>query len=110
MSDYHSGIFRFCVHPICYTLYLHGPNRYLEYIAVCLFVCDSFSGSSQRGGVVVQDPRQMPQSPTDVTCLALPDMGVEDVLELQLQQLTLAQFTVATMEYAIPLLKTGRNS
>lgn len=36
-------------------------------------------------------------------------MGVEDVLELQLQQLTLAQFTVVTMEHAIPLLRTGRS-
>lgn len=71
-------------------------------------VCDAFSGSSHRGGVAVQAPRQTPQSPADVTHLALPDMGVEDVLELQLQQLTLAQFTVATMEHAIPLLKTGR--
>ncbi|KAM9337415.1 rotatin [Symphorus nematophorus] len=66
----------------------------------------SNSGSSHRGGAAVQAPRQTPQSPADVTQLALPDMGVEDVLELQLQQLTLAQFTVATMENAIPLLKT----
>ncbi|XP_070708807.1 rotatin [Pempheris klunzingeri] len=66
----------------------------------------SNSGSSHRGGAAVQAPRQTPQSPADVAHLALPDLGVEDVLELQLQQLTLAQFTVATMEYAIPLLKT----
>ncbi|XP_076577654.1 rotatin [Chaetodon auriga] len=66
----------------------------------------SNSGSSHRGGASVQAPRQTPQSPADVTQLALPDMGAEDVLELQLQQLTLAQFTVATMEHAIPLLKT----
>ncbi|TMS09127.1 Rotatin [Larimichthys crocea] len=66
----------------------------------------SNSGSSHRGGAAAQAPRQTPQSPTDVTHLALPDIGVEDVLELQLQQLTLAQFTVATMEHAIPLLKT----
>uniref|UniRef100_A0A3Q4AK34 Rotatin N-terminal domain-containing protein n=1 Tax=Mola mola TaxID=94237 RepID=A0A3Q4AK34_MOLML len=69
----------------------------------------SNSGSSHRDGVAVQAPRQTPQSPADVTNLALLDMGEEDVLELQLQQLTLAQFTVATMEHAIPLLKTGRN-
>ncbi|XP_028288914.1 rotatin isoform X2 [Parambassis ranga] len=67
----------------------------------------SNSGSSHRGGAAVQPPRQMPQSPTDVAHLELPDLGVEDVLELQLQQLTLAQFTVAAMEHAIPLLKTG---
>lgn len=72
-------------------------------------VCDLSSGSSHRGGAAVQAPRQTPQSPADVAHLALPDLGVEDVLELQLQQLTLAQFTVATMEHAIPLLKTGRS-
>nr|XP_046227277.1 rotatin isoform X2 [Scatophagus argus] len=66
----------------------------------------SNSGSSHRGGAALQAPRQTPQSPADVTHLALPDMAAEDVLELQLQQLTLAQFTVATMEHAIPLLKT----
>ncbi|XP_018529520.1 LOW QUALITY PROTEIN: rotatin [Lates calcarifer] len=66
----------------------------------------SNSGSSHRGGSAVQAPGQMPQSPADVAHLELPDLGVEDVLELQLQQLTLAQFTVATMEHAIPLLKT----
>lgn len=71
-------------------------------------VCDSSSGSSHRGGSAVQAPRQTPQSPADVAHLALPDLGVEDVLEQQLQQLTLAQFTVATMEHVIPLLKTGR--
>uniref|UniRef100_A0A673W2R0 Rotatin n=1 Tax=Salmo trutta TaxID=8032 RepID=A0A673W2R0_SALTR len=42
----------------------------------------------------------------DAAQLELPDLGVEDVLELQLQQLSLAQFTVATMEHAIPLLRT----
>uniref|UniRef100_A0AAQ5ZNA0 Rotatin N-terminal domain-containing protein n=1 Tax=Amphiprion ocellaris TaxID=80972 RepID=A0AAQ5ZNA0_AMPOC len=68
----------------------------------------SNSGSSHRGGAAIQAPRQMAHSPADVTHLELPDLGVEDVLELQLRQLTLAQFTVATMEHAIPLLKTGR--
>ncbi|XP_071341447.1 rotatin isoform X2 [Trachinotus anak] len=66
----------------------------------------SNSGSSHRGGAAVQAPRQTPQSPADVAHLELPDLGVEDVLELQLQQLTVAQFTVAIMEHAIPLLKT----
>ncbi|XP_040921403.1 rotatin isoform X2 [Toxotes jaculatrix] len=66
----------------------------------------SSSGSSHRGGAAVQAPGQMPQSPADVAHLELPDLGVEDVLELQLQQLTLAQFTVAIMEHGIPLLKT----
>ncbi|XP_068613541.1 rotatin-like [Brachionichthys hirsutus] len=66
----------------------------------------STSGSSQRAGAAVQATSQIPPSPAEVTHVALPDMGVENVLELQLQQLTLAQFTVATMEHAIPLLKT----
>ncbi|XP_044195830.1 rotatin isoform X2 [Thunnus albacares] len=62
---------------------------------------DAASNSSHQGGAAVQ-----PQSPADVAHLDLPDLGVEDVPVLQLQQLTLAQFTVATMENAIPLLKT----
>ncbi|XP_055364222.1 rotatin [Betta splendens] len=66
----------------------------------------SNSGSSHRGGAVAQTPGQMPQSPANVAHVELPELGVEDVLELQFQQLTLAQFTVATMEHAIPLLKT----
>uniref|UniRef100_A0A8C4Z3H2 Rotatin N-terminal domain-containing protein n=1 Tax=Gadus morhua TaxID=8049 RepID=A0A8C4Z3H2_GADMO len=40
--------------------------------------------------------------------LDLPVLGGEDVLELQLQQLSLAQFAVATLERAVPLLETGR--
>ncbi|XP_039982476.1 rotatin isoform X2 [Xiphias gladius] len=66
----------------------------------------SNSSSSHRVGAAVQDPRQTSQSPADMAHLELPDLGLEDVLELQLQQLTLAQFTVAIMEHAIPLLKT----
>uniref|UniRef100_A0A8D3B3W6 Rotatin n=1 Tax=Scophthalmus maximus TaxID=52904 RepID=A0A8D3B3W6_SCOMX len=66
----------------------------------------SNSGSSHRGGAALQAPVQTPQSPADSAHVELPDLGVEDVLELQLQQLTLAQFTVAIMEHAIPLLKT----
>lgn len=68
--------------------------------------CDLLSVDSHRG--VGAAPRQSPQSPADVAYLALPDVGVEDVLELQFQQLTVAQFTVSTMEHAIPLLKIGR--
>lgn len=64
----------------------------------------SSSGSSHRGGAAAPAPRQTPQSP--VAHLELPDLCVEDTLELQLQQLTLAQFTVATMQFSIPLLKT----
>ncbi|XP_041824205.1 rotatin [Melanotaenia boesemani] len=66
----------------------------------------SNNGSSQRGAASVQAPGQTSHSPADVAHVVLPDLGVKDVLELQLQQLTLAQFTVATMQHAIPLLKT----
>nr|XP_019942842.1 PREDICTED: rotatin [Paralichthys olivaceus] len=66
----------------------------------------SNSGSSHRGGAATQALRQTAQSPADAAHLELPDLGVEDVLELQLQQLTLAQFTVSIMEHALPLLKT----
>ncbi|XP_067342147.1 rotatin isoform X3 [Channa argus] len=62
----------------------------------------SDSGSSHRGGAPIQPAEP---SPADLAHLELPDLGGEDVLELQLQQLTLAQFTLATMEHAIPLLK-----
>lgn len=72
--------------------------------------CDLSSGSSHRGGAArPQASRQTPQSPADVAHLELPDLGAEDVLELQLQQLSLAQFTVAAIEHATPLLKTGGN-
>ncbi|XP_033842210.1 rotatin [Periophthalmus magnuspinnatus] len=64
----------------------------------------SNGGSSHRGGAAARAPRQTPQSP--VAHLELPDLCVEDSLELQLQQLTLAQFSVATIQHSIPLLKT----
>uniref|UniRef100_A0A8C8GI36 Rotatin N-terminal domain-containing protein n=1 Tax=Oncorhynchus tshawytscha TaxID=74940 RepID=A0A8C8GI36_ONCTS len=67
---------------------------------------DAASNSSQRGGAAAQASRQTAPSPADAAQLELPDLGVEDVLVLQLQQLSLAQFTVATMEHAIPLLRT----
>lgn len=73
-----------------------------------VLICDLLSVNLHRGGGAVQANSQSPQSPADVAYLGLPDVGVEDVLELQFQQLTVAQFTVATMEHAIPLLKTGR--
>lgn len=97
----------FVIRPyICWS----GPSTDYDFtVASSHFVSAPFSGSSHGGGGALQAPRQTPQSPADVTHLALPDMGVEDVLELQLQQLTLAQFTVVTMEHAIPLLRTGRS-
>ncbi|XP_054621802.1 rotatin isoform X2 [Dunckerocampus dactyliophorus] len=66
----------------------------------------SNSGSSHRSTAAVQAARQTPQSPADAAHLALPDLDAEDAPEMRVQQLTLAQFTVATMEHAIPLLKT----
>lgn len=77
-----------------------------------IYSCFSYlasSGSSHIGGAADQAPTQTLQSPADVAPVDLPDLGVEDVLEMQLRQLTVAQFTVATMEHAIPLLKTGRS-
>ncbi|XP_054893748.1 rotatin isoform X2 [Poeciliopsis prolifica] len=67
----------------------------------------SSSGSSHGGGARALAPQQTLRSPADAAHLELPDLSVEDVLELQLQQLSVAQFTVATMRHAIPLLKTG---
>lgn len=53
---------------------------------------------------------RVPQSPvTDPSHLPPHDASGDNVLELQLQQLTLAQFAVGAMEHAIPLLRTGRN-
>uniref|UniRef100_A0A8C5N7G8 Rotatin N-terminal domain-containing protein n=1 Tax=Gouania willdenowi TaxID=441366 RepID=A0A8C5N7G8_GOUWI len=61
----------------------------------------SNSGSSQRLGAA-----DRALTPADVATADLPDLGVENILELQFQQLTLAQFSVATVEHAIPILKT----
>lgn len=112
-SDSRDGIFSF-----------YDPSLYSSYVIPCIgvvlaqimnlhlspsLVCDLSSGSSHRGGAAVQAPRQTPQSPADVAHLELPALGAEDVVELQLQQLTLAQFTVAIMDHCIPLLKTGRS-
>uniref|UniRef100_A0A3B3DE61 Rotatin n=1 Tax=Oryzias melastigma TaxID=30732 RepID=A0A3B3DE61_ORYME len=68
---------------------------------------DGDAASDRGAGVAVQAPGQISNSPEHVAQLELPDLGAEDTLELQLQQLTLAQFTVATLQHAIPLLKTG---
>ncbi|KAG7488553.1 hypothetical protein MATL_G00035790 [Megalops atlanticus] len=65
----------------------------------------SSSGSSSHGGPASRPP---PQSPLDTAHLELPEMEGEDVLELQLQQLSLAQFSAAVVEHALPLLKTER--
>lgn len=93
---------------IRHSLHLNGPRTDHKFTVVFPSVCNSSSGSSYRSGGAVQAPRQMAHSPAGVAHVELPDLGVEDVLELQLRQLTLAQFTVASMECAIPLLKTGK--
>lgn len=94
-----------------HSFYLICPKKKKKIIMNRLFpssfVCDSTSGSSQRGGAAVQPPAQVLQSPGDAAHLELPDLAAEDILELQLQQFTVAQFTVATMQHVIPLLKTG---
>ncbi|KAL1006655.1 hypothetical protein UPYG_G00075000 [Umbra pygmaea] len=64
------------------------------------------NSSSQRAGPATQGSRLSAPSPVNAAQLELPDLEVEDVLELQLQQLNLAQFTVDTMEHTIPLLRT----
>uniref|UniRef100_A0AAV2L739 Rotatin N-terminal domain-containing protein n=1 Tax=Knipowitschia caucasica TaxID=637954 RepID=A0AAV2L739_KNICA len=64
----------------------------------------SSNGSSHRGAAAARAPRLTSQSP--VAHLELPDLCVEDSLELQFQQLTLAQFIVATIQHSVPLLKT----
>ncbi|KAG7267026.1 hypothetical protein CRUP_032122 [Coryphaenoides rupestris] len=64
-------------------------------------------GGVSAAAAAAQVSGQAAQSPADgVAPLDLPVLGVEDTLEMQLQQLSLAQFSVAAMERAIPLLKT----
>uniref|UniRef100_A0A3B5LE88 Rotatin n=1 Tax=Xiphophorus couchianus TaxID=32473 RepID=A0A3B5LE88_9TELE len=67
---------------------------------------DAISNSSFSFHLWAPTPQQTPRSPADTAHLELPDLSVEDILELQLQQLSVAQFTVATMQHTIPLLKT----
>lgn len=60
------------------------------------------SGSSAHGNV-----NSRAYSPLDVGCMDLPELGNENSLELQFQQLSLPQFCVAVLEYAVPLLRIG---
>ncbi|XP_043364110.1 rotatin isoform X8 [Dermochelys coriacea] len=64
----------------------------------------SSSGSSTQASA---NSRIYLQSPLDVGHIDLPDLESEDTLELQFQQLSLPQFCVTTLEYAVPLLRTG---
>ncbi|XP_049755865.1 rotatin isoform X1 [Elephas maximus indicus] len=64
----------------------------------------SSSGSSSHAHV---DSRMSVPSPLDVGHMDLPELGAEDTLGLQLQQLSLPQFCVSVLESAVPLLRTG---
>ncbi|XP_048696095.2 rotatin isoform X6 [Caretta caretta] len=66
----------------------------------------SSSGSSTQASA---NSRIYLQSPLDVGHIDLPDLENEDTLELQFQQLSLPQFCVSTLEYAVPLLRTGNS-
>nr|XP_048696095.1 rotatin isoform X5 [Caretta caretta] len=66
----------------------------------------SSSGSSTQASA---NSRIYLQSPLDVGHIDLPDLESEDTLELQFQQLSLPQFCVSTLEYAVPLLRTGNS-
>ncbi|GAB1301922.1 Rotatin [Apodemus speciosus] len=61
-------------------------------------------GSSHHAHV---NSRISAHSPLDVAHVDLPELEAEDALELQLQQLSLPQFCISTLEAAVPLLKTG---
>ncbi|XP_075388763.1 rotatin [Tenrec ecaudatus] len=63
----------------------------------------SSGSSSQAHG----DSRTSVPSPLDVGHVDLPELGAEDTLGLQLQQLSLPQFCVSVLETAVPLLRTG---
>uniref|UniRef100_A0A8C4WTT4 Rotatin n=1 Tax=Gopherus evgoodei TaxID=1825980 RepID=A0A8C4WTT4_9SAUR len=63
----------------------------------------SSSGSSTQASA---NSRINLQSPLDVGHIDLPDLESEDTLELQFQQLSLPQFCVSILEYAVPLLRT----
>nr|XP_006121480.1 rotatin isoform X2 [Pelodiscus sinensis] len=64
----------------------------------------SSSGSSTHASA---NSRIYLQSPLDIGHIDLPDLENENTLELQFQQLSLPQFCVAILEYAVPLLRTG---
>ncbi|XP_077480740.1 rotatin-like [Stigmatopora argus] len=64
----------------------------------------SNSGSLHGSAGSAQTARQTP--PADAGSWALPDQGVEDDVDMGAQQLSVAQFTVETLENVIPLLKT----
>ncbi|NXA33543.1 RTTN protein, partial [Eudromia elegans] len=64
----------------------------------------SSSGNSTQANA---NSRLSLHSPFDVGHTDVPDLENEDVLELQMKQLSLPQFCVLILESAIPLLRTG---
>ncbi|KFV73010.1 Rotatin, partial [Struthio camelus australis] len=64
----------------------------------------SSSGNSTQANA---NSRMSLHSPLDVGHIDLPDLENEDILELQMKQLSLPQFCVSILESAIPLLRTG---
>ncbi|KAM6217574.1 rotatin [Rhynchocyon petersi] len=67
---------------------------------------DAVSSSRSSSHAHVHSRVSVP-SPVDVGHVDLPELGVEDTLGLQLQQLSLPQFCVSVLESAVPLLRTG---
>ncbi|KAM4841045.1 rotatin [Thomomys bottae] len=65
-------------------------------------VSSSGSSSQAQGNSRLSD-----HSPLDLGQMDLPELDMEDTLELQFQQLSLPQFCVAILESAAPLLRTG---
>ncbi|XP_039610285.1 rotatin [Polypterus senegalus] len=63
----------------------------------------SSSRSSSQGDATSRFPAN---SPLDNTHLDLSEIETEALLQLQLQQLTLAQFSVSVLEHAVPLLRS----
>ncbi|NXA24640.1 RTTN protein, partial [Ibidorhyncha struthersii] len=64
----------------------------------------SSSGNSTQANANSRIPLH---SPLDVGHIDLPDIEIEDSLELQMKQFSLPQFCVSILENAIPLLRTG---
>uniref|UniRef100_A0A6J0TVC1 Rotatin n=1 Tax=Pogona vitticeps TaxID=103695 RepID=A0A6J0TVC1_9SAUR len=62
------------------------------------------SGSSSHANA---NSRISVPSPMNMGHIDLPELENEDTLDLQFQQLSLPQFCVAVLEYAVPLLRTG---
>ncbi|XP_053106081.1 rotatin isoform X3 [Hemicordylus capensis] len=62
---------------------------------------------SSSGSISHANSRASIHSPLDIGHIDLPELENEDSLELQFQQLSLPQFCVAILEYAVPLLRTG---